>query len=92
MVKKVLEKREREDVREAEERREAWLKDNAWLGEAAEGAAEEGLLSEWERKILSEWARKEEKLTVLETRVGESVFILKDLGRVLGAGMGVEDE
>ncbi|THV07850.1 hypothetical protein K435DRAFT_815128 [Dendrothele bispora CBS 962.96] len=92
MVKKVLEKREREDVREAEERRETWLRENAWLGEAAMKGAEEGLLSEWEREVLSEWARKEEKLTVLETRVQEGVFILKDLGRVFGTGTGSLEE
>lgn len=36
-----------------------------------------------ERDILKEWEVKKEKLTVLETRVEEAVFILRDLG-VLG--------
>jgi DNA-directed RNA polymerase III subunit RPC3 len=33
-----------------------------------------------ERDVLKEWETKKEKLTVLETRVEEAVFILRDLG------------
>lgn len=60
MVKAVLEKRERSDVK-----------------------ADESLLSTLDRTILEEWEKKEAKLTLLEARVEESVFILRDLA-VLG--------
>lgn len=40
---------------------------------------EERLLTRNERETLAEWDKKKEKLTVLETRVEESVFILRDL-------------
>lgn len=36
------------------------------------------LLSRTERQILSEWEEKRMKLTALETRVEEAVFILRD--------------
>ncbi|TRM59382.1 RNA polymerase III subunit RPC82 helix-turn-helix domain-containing protein [Schizophyllum amplum] len=52
MVRAVLEKRQRSDVR-----------------------ADEGLLTRLDREILAEWERKEEKLTVLEMRVEECVFL-----------------
>ncbi|KAL1730276.1 hypothetical protein EV714DRAFT_284305 [Schizophyllum commune] len=61
MVRAVLEKRQRTDVR-----------------------ADESLLTRLDREILGEWERKEEKLTVLEMRVEECVFLLRDLG-VLGS-------
>ena len=41
---------------------------------------EERLLTRNEREILAEWDKKRDKLTVLEMRVEESVFILRDLG------------
>ncbi|KAF9452851.1 hypothetical protein P691DRAFT_659952 [Macrolepiota fuliginosa MF-IS2] len=44
---------------------------------------DEGLLTRLEREILREWDAKQEKLTALEMRVEETLFILKDLG-VLG--------
>lgn len=42
---------------------------------------EERLLTRNERELLSQWEKKREKLTVLEMRVEESVFILRDMGR-----------
>ena len=41
---------------------------------------DETLLSRLERDLLREWEDKQERLTVLEMRVEESVFILRDLG------------
>ena len=41
---------------------------------------EERLLTRNERETLAEWEKKREKLTVLETRVEESVFILREFG------------
>lgn len=41
---------------------------------------EERLLTRNEREVLAEWEKKQEKLTVLASRVEESVFILRDLG------------
>ena len=41
---------------------------------------EERLLTRNERELLAQWDKKKEKLTVLETRVEEAVFILRDLG------------
>lgn len=39
----------------------------------------EGNLTRAERELLAEWREKREKLTVLEMRVQESVFILRDM-------------
>ncbi|PPQ69858.1 hypothetical protein CVT26_014135 [Gymnopilus dilepis] len=41
---------------------------------------DEGLLTRVERETLEDWEAKETKLTVLEIRVEELVFLLKDLG------------
>lgn len=41
---------------------------------------EERLLTRNEREVLSHWDKKREKLTVLEMRVEEAVFILRDMG------------
>jgi DNA-directed RNA polymerase III subunit RPC3 len=41
---------------------------------------DESLLSRLERGILEEWEAKRDRLTVLEMRTDETVFILKDLG------------
>lgn len=41
---------------------------------------EERLLTRNEREMLVEWESKREKLTVLEMRVEEIVFLLRDLG------------
>ena len=48
---------------------------------------EERLLTRNERELLAQWEKKREKLTVLELRVEEAVFILRDLGT-----FGVGDE
>lgn len=56
MVKAVMEKRERSDVK-----------------------LDETLLSSLDRDIIQAWEEKEERLTVLEMRVEESVFVLRDL-------------
>lgn len=41
---------------------------------------EERLLTRNERELLTQWETKREKLAVLEMRVEESVFILRDMG------------
>lgn len=41
---------------------------------------DESLLTRLERDILAEWQNKQEKLTVLEARVEDAVFVLRDLG------------
>jgi len=41
---------------------------------------EERLLTRNEREVLVQWERKREKLTVLQARVEEAVFILRDFG------------
>lgn len=41
---------------------------------------EERLLTRNERELLAQWEKKREKLTVLEMRVEDAVFILRDLG------------
>ncbi|KAG6874316.1 hypothetical protein C0995_001541 [Termitomyces sp. Mi166 len=51
--------------------------------ERSDVSQDEGLLSRLERDILKEWEMKQKKLIVLEMRVEETVFILKDL-RLLG--------
>lgn len=39
----------------------------------------DGLLSAYEKTVLEEWERKRLRLTALEMRVEESVFVLRDL-------------
>lgn len=51
--------------------------------ERSDVSQDESLLSRLERDILKDWETKQERLTVLEMRVEETVFILRDLG-VLG--------
>ena len=41
---------------------------------------DESSLTRPEREILAEWTEKRRKLTVLEMRVLQSVFVLKELG------------
>ncbi|KAL6309048.1 RNA polymerase III subunit RPC82-domain-containing protein [Sparassis latifolia] len=41
---------------------------------------EERLLTRNEREVLAQWEKKREKLTTLEMRVEEAVFVLRDLG------------
>ncbi|KAG6836612.1 hypothetical protein H0H93_006033 [Arthromyces matolae] len=47
--------------------------------ERSDVSRDENLLSRLERDILKEWDLKQKRLTVLEMRVEETVFILKDL-------------
>ncbi|KII88926.1 hypothetical protein PLICRDRAFT_91400 [Plicaturopsis crispa FD-325 SS-3] len=51
--------------------------------ERSDVSQDESLLTRMERDVLQGWESKREKLTVLEMRVEESVFLLRDLG-VLG--------
>ncbi|KAI6019632.1 RNA polymerase III subunit RPC82-domain-containing protein [Pisolithus orientalis] len=46
--------------------------------ERTDVAQDEKLLTRRERELLSEWKRRREKLSVLEMRVEEAVFILRD--------------
>ncbi|EPQ58252.1 hypothetical protein GLOTRDRAFT_36462 [Gloeophyllum trabeum ATCC 11539] len=48
---------------------------------------DERLLTRVEREIIQEWESRRDKLTVLEMRVEEAVFIIRDLGI-----LGIEDE
>ncbi|PFH49102.1 hypothetical protein AMATHDRAFT_148437 [Amanita thiersii Skay4041] len=41
---------------------------------------DESLLSRLERELLKDWQEKQERLVVLEMRVEESVFVLRDMG------------
>lgn len=43
---------------------------------------EDRLLTRNEREILARWDKKREKLAVLEMRVEESVFILRDMSPI----------
>jgi DNA-directed RNA polymerase III subunit RPC3 len=43
---------------------------------------EERLLTRNERELLAQWEKRREKLTILEMRVEDTVFILRDMGRV----------
>ena len=45
---------------------------------------EERLLTRNEREVIGRWEKKQEKLAVLEMRVEESVFILRDMGTFIG--------
>ncbi|KAF8836340.1 hypothetical protein BDN67DRAFT_911362 [Paxillus ammoniavirescens] len=47
--------------------------------ERTDVALDENLLTRMEREVLAEWERKREMLNVLEMRVEEAVFILRDL-------------
>jgi len=47
--------------------------------ERSDVSQDESLLTRLEREILQNWEQKQEKLSVLEGRVEELVFVLKDL-------------
>lgn len=51
--------------------------------ERSDVSQDESLLSRLERDMLADWGAKQERLAVLEMRVEETVFLLRDLG-VLG--------
>ena len=67
-------------------RKRAEEEDNALLRGVLEKAdrgkqqSEEDTLTRPEREILADWREKRRKLTVLEMRVLQSVFVLKELG------------
>ena|SRR3984957_6883338 len=48
--------------------------------ERSDVSQDESLLTRMERDTLREWERKRERLTVLEMRVDEAVFIIRDFG------------
>jgi DNA-directed RNA polymerase III subunit RPC3 len=70
------------NVRKQAETEEASVKAVLEKRERSDVSQDEGLLTRNERETLKEWELKIEKLTVLEARVEEVVFILKDLGRL----------
>ena len=41
---------------------------------------DESLLTRLERELLKEWETKQRRLTVMELRVEETVFVLRDFG------------
>lgn len=55
--------------------------------ERSDVSQDESLLTRLERDVLKEWEGKRERLTVLEMRVEEAVFILRDLG-----ALGINDD
>jgi DNA-directed RNA polymerase III subunit RPC3 len=55
--------------------------------ERSDVSEDESLLTRMEQQLLMEWEKRREKLTVLESRVEEAVFILRDLG-----ALGISDE
>jgi DNA-directed RNA polymerase III subunit RPC3 len=52
--------------------------------ERTDVSEDESLLTRNEREVLAEWEAKRERLAVLEARVEEAVFILRDFGAALG--------
>ncbi|KAG1749093.1 RNA polymerase III subunit RPC82-domain-containing protein [Suillus paluster] len=69
-------------VRRQAEQEEPTVKAVLAKRERTDVAQDENLLSRMERDVLKEWETKREKLTVLEMRVEEAVFILRDLDKV----------
>ncbi|KAG0706350.1 RNA polymerase III subunit RPC82-domain-containing protein [Suillus ampliporus] len=69
-------------VRRQAEQEESTVKAVLAKRERTDVAQDENLLSRMERDVLKEWETKREKLTVLEMRVEEAVFILRDLDKV----------
>lgn len=74
-------------VRRRAEEEEPGLKAILDKRERSDVSQDESLLTRMEREILKEWEAKKEKLTVLEMRVEEAVFILRDLG-----ALGISDD
>lgn len=69
-------------VRRQAEQEEPTVKAVLEKRERSDVAQDESLLSRMERDVLKEWEMKREKLTVLEMRVEEAVFVLRDLNTV----------
>jgi DNA-directed RNA polymerase III subunit RPC3 len=74
-------------VRRRAEEEEPGLKAVLDKRERSDVSQDEGLLTRMERDVLKEWEAKKERLTVLEMRVEEAVFILRDLG-----ALGISDD
>ena len=70
------------NVRKQAESEETSVKVVLEKRERSDVSQDEGLLTRNERETLKEWELKIEKLSVLEARVEEVVFILKDLVRL----------
>lgn len=67
-------------MRRQAEREDPMVKAVLEKRERTDISEDESLLSTLDQSILSDWKTKERKLTVLEMRVDDSLFILKDLG------------
>lgn len=74
-------------VRRRAEEEEPSLKAVLEKRERSDVSEDESLLTRMERDTLQQWEAKKEKLTVLEMRVEEAVFILRDLG-----SLGISDD
>jgi len=74
-------------VRRRAEEEEPGLKAVLDKRERSDVSQDENLLTRMERDILEEWEVKKEKLTMLEMRVEEAVFILRDL-----SPLGISDD
>lgn len=66
-------------MRRQAEQEEANVKAVLMKRERTDVAQDASLLTRMEREVLAEWERKREMLSVLEMRVEEAVFILRDL-------------
>ena len=55
--------------------------------ERSDVSEDQSLLTRMEREILRQWESKRAQLTVVEMRIEEAVFILRDLGN-----LGVDDD
>ncbi|KAH7910164.1 hypothetical protein BJ138DRAFT_1009376 [Hygrophoropsis aurantiaca] len=66
-------------IRRQAEREDPILKAVLTKRERSDVAQNEDLLSRLERDVLHEWENKRKKMTVLEMRVEEAVFVLRDL-------------
>ncbi|KAI0048205.1 hypothetical protein FA95DRAFT_1582316 [Auriscalpium vulgare] len=73
------------EMRKRAEKDESEIKAVLEKRERTDVSQDESLLTRNERELLREWETRIEKLTILQGRVEEAVFILRDLGR-LGIG------
>ena len=70
------------NMRRRAEEEEPGLKAVLEKRERTDVSQDESLLTRMEREELKMWETKRERLTMLEMRVEEVVFILRDLGRL----------
>lgn len=68
------------NVRKQAETEDRGIKAVSAKRERSDVSQNEGLLTRNEREMLREWELRIEKLTVLEARIEEVVFILNDFG------------